>query len=118
MVVQYSRLKSQPVPRLDHSTVVAPDVPLLPCPLRGESPQGRSTVMSNFEVNHTNTRRGGGALLSRCKMSFLIQLFAFFAILGSSPAARANDIYVSQSGGGSGSSCADTLPASFFNAAS
>ena len=42
----------------------------------------------------------------------------FFVILGifwSASPASAKDIYLSQSGSGSGTSCADTLPASWFN---
>jgi len=45
------------------------------------------------------------SFLSRFKMLFIIQIIIFLSVLVSSPAAHASDVYVSQSGGGSGSSC-------------
>jgi hypothetical protein len=36
-------------------------------------------------------------------------------LLAYAPASRANDVYVSQNGGGTGSSCTSALPVSFFN---
>jgi hypothetical protein len=45
-----------------------------------------------------------------------VSLFVLlFLCLTASPAALANDIYISQSGGGSGSSCSSPLSAAFFN---
>ena len=55
------------------------------------------------------------SFFSRFKMLFIIQLIIFLSVLVSSPAASANDLYISQSGGGSGSSCSSPLSAAFFN---
>lgn len=72
----------------------------------------------------------GGATLSlrasqnfvakvRLRWQLVARLLAFFfvvlGILGRGSTASAKDIYISQSGTGSGTSCADTLPASWFN---
>jgi hypothetical protein len=43
------------------------------------------------------------------------QFLLLLVFLASSPAARANDIYISQSGSGAGSSCSSPLSAAFFN---
>lgn len=48
-------------------------------------------------------------------MLFIVQLILFFSLLATSPAANANDLYISQSGGGAGSTCSSPLSAAFFN---
>lgn len=59
-------------------------------------------------------RKLGIPFLSRWSAVAVGLFFLFLSSVGS-PAALANDIYISQSGNGSGSSCSSTLSASFFN---
>jgi hypothetical protein len=55
------------------------------------------------------------SLISRYKASMVRQLILVVMLLAGLQVASANDIFLSQSGGGSGTSCSSTLPASFFN---
>jgi hypothetical protein len=60
-------------------------------------------------------RKIGFPALSRHRMLSVGQFFLLLLFLACSPIARANDIYISQSGSGSGSSCSSPLSAAFFN---
>jgi hypothetical protein len=65
--------------------------------------------------NQVRDRKFGFPCLSRYRVFIVGQFFLLLLFLASSPAARANDIYISQSGSGAGSSCSSPLSAAFFN---
>jgi len=52
---------------------------------------------------------------TRYAMLFLFQFTVFVALLFGAPSASANDLYLTQSGGGAGTSCGSALAVSFFN---
>jgi len=74
-------------------------------------------VMLNSAVNRSLAQGQGIGFpgLSRRQMLRVGQFSLLLLLLALSPIARANDIYISQSGSGSGSSCTSTLSAAFFN---
>lgn len=75
------------------------------------NPSGGATLSFGASQNFVAKARLPWQSVSRLFVFF----FVILGIFRSAPTASAKDIYISQSGTGSGTSCADTLPASSFN---